>query len=81
MSDKDEHEETCVLCGGFAGFETSPEGESCYLCGNWVCSECVDWEMMRKLEITVPVCVECTKEGLDKDSIADLTGPKKKGDI
>ena len=35
---------TCSRCGGFAGFEQSPEGSNCTQCGDWVCDECVSWK-------------------------------------
>lgn len=64
------HEENpCDICGGFAGFETSPEGEACATCSNWVCEEHVDWAYMRKLHIETgkeyayPICTQCAKEG------------------
>ena len=39
----------CDRCGGFAGFETSPEGDPCLACHRWLCTECIDWAAMREL--------------------------------
>lgn len=63
--------ETCDICGGFAGFETSPEGSVCEAsgCGIWVCDNCVDYKYMKKMagltgeEYADAICVECAKEG------------------
>jgi hypothetical protein len=34
--------EFCTKCGKPAGFETSPEGDSCGLCTQWICMDCTD---------------------------------------
>ncbi len=54
----------CSICGNPTSFERRSEslpheGESCELCDNWVCINCVDWEFMAKTAIEIPVCVEC----------------------
>lgn len=49
--------ETCSICGNFAGFETSPEGECCRVCGEWVCEACVDW----KRTDMDPICKPCSE--------------------
>lgn len=65
-----EKNEVCLKCGGFAGFETSPEGSCCGICGEWVCGDCVDYGVSLK-EYILPngekikedvICKECAKK-------------------
>lgn len=63
--------ETCDICGGHAGFESSPEGSRCSVCDLLVCDDHVSYRYMRKLyedsggeyEGTDPICTECEEEG------------------
>ena len=48
--------ETCDICGSFAGFETSPEGDACYKCDRWVCSEHAHYS---DNEEPIPLCEDC----------------------
>uniref|UniRef100_A0A6M3KDC0 Uncharacterized protein n=1 Tax=viral metagenome TaxID=1070528 RepID=A0A6M3KDC0_9ZZZZ len=52
--------ERCNVCGGFAGFETSPEGEKCDVCERWICADCVNWSMTSESQT---LCVECSPKG------------------
>ena len=33
---------TCEQCNGVANFYTSPEGQLCGVCGQWICNNCQD---------------------------------------
>lgn len=67
--------EECTKCGGFAGFDKSPEGECCGICGEWVCKDCIDNDVCLK-EFVLPdgttvaedsICKECSERlGLHK---------------
>ncbi len=62
MSDKTDLQEECVKCGAFAGFETSPEGSNCAICGDWICNECEDHKVSGDIGC---ICKECsTKHNL-----------------
>lgn len=63
--------EACVICGGHAGLETSPEGSACGICDIWVCDEHVDYAYMNELhknahaygqeyEGVDPICTSCS---------------------
>lgn len=58
----------CDHCGEYAGFSESPSGDSCIVCGAWVCGKCVDAVKMRELyeetgkECSTPLCTECAKD-------------------
>lgn len=65
-----EPNEACLKCGDFAGFEKSPEGSCCGICGEWVCDSCIDYSVSLK-EYVLPngkiiiedvICKECSKE-------------------
>ena len=62
---------TCDICGGFAGFETSPEGEACYKCDRWVCSEHAHHS---DNDLPIPLCEDCYLHLLHK---AELYGQSK----
>lgn len=57
----------CDHCGEFAGFSDTPSGDSCTICGDWVCGKCVDYVKMRELheetgkECCDPLCKECSE--------------------
>ena len=33
---------TCDFCGGEANFDSSPEGQRCGVCDDWICNNCQD---------------------------------------
>lgn len=62
--------EACQKCGSFAGFEKSPEGNNCGLCGEWVCDNCVDYKVSMR-EYLLPdgqaiaesiICKDCSNK-------------------
>jgi hypothetical protein len=57
------HNEKCANCEGFAGFENSPEGDSCRSCGEWFCSSCIDWAHSGDNGC---ICKTCVSEGKDE---------------
>jgi len=40
----------CDKCGTFAGWMTSPEGQSCHDCDSWCCDDCM---------VAFTYCKEC----------------------
>ena len=67
----------CNHCGVFAGFNESPEGQNCSVCGDWICDDCTDYKKMSELaeetghECCDPLCKQCAK---DKDSVKEYLG-------
>lgn len=61
--------EKCEKCGKFAGFETSPEGQMCGICEEWICSDCSD-NQVNLMKFVLPdgkeiaedvICNECSE--------------------
>jgi len=74
MPRSQQHNESCALCGAFAGHESSPEGSACSTCDRWVCDTHVDYAYMRQLheqasakgvefESADPICTACGGDG------------------
>lgn len=63
----DEEKTVCDQCGNPAGYMESPEGQTCAICGEWICDGCTDYVKMRKLnektgkECNMPLCKKCAK--------------------
>lgn len=73
MTETEQHNETCAICNGHAGLETSPEGSVCEICDTWICDTHVDYAYMRELhenaraygqeyEGVDPICTNCSAE-------------------
>lgn len=73
-NDTDGLKETCDICSGPAGHETSPEGQPCDSCDAWICDQHVDYRYLRILhenadkhghafEGTYAICTECSAKG------------------
>lgn len=56
--------QTCDHCGGHAGFMTSPEGQNCRVCGDWVCDDCCD---LKKSGENGYICKKCSEKEEKED--------------
>jgi 3-deoxy-D-manno-octulosonate 8-phosphate phosphatase KdsC-like HAD superfamily phosphatase len=60
----DENIKPCSYCEKTTSFERHNEslpheGEVCYRCEAWVCDDCIDWKLMKKLGTTTIICKRC----------------------
>ena len=59
--------QNCERCNKIATFNRQStnepeEGEICGVCGNWVCSDCVDWKLCHTDKIDVDIiCKDCSQ--------------------
>ena len=59
----------CQHCNSDAYLNKSPEGQNCFLCGDWICDNCTDYKYMKMLyetsnknyEGTDPICKRCSE--------------------
>jgi len=45
---------------------------SCVVCGNKVCSDCIDWMLMAQLDTSLITCLDCSSRGLTPHDMSPL---------